>query len=127
VYLPVGAILYAHNNTRSFHSNSSYYDDILIRGDEEEYLRVERGKTVCLTCPEVDSKTKVKRKTTRTYNSDWSDDEDYNESDDWNTNSTNRDEAVEVIKADSIVLDSTQIVAPALDSIQISNNQSKIK
>ncbi|MEZ4875344.1 MAG: PspC domain-containing protein [Flavobacteriaceae bacterium] len=52
VYLPVGTILYAKNNTYSFHRNDSYHRDILRNGDEEHYLRIEEGKTNCLDCPE---------------------------------------------------------------------------
>ena len=137
VYLPVGTILYAHNNTRSFHSNDSYYDDILIRGDEEEFLEVQRGKTVCLTCPEdlTDAKKRTRTKSSNYYTdwddidrdkSDWSDDEDYNKSDDWNTESTNQQQAEQVDKVDSLTQEATQgatQTAPAAtDSIQNQNN-----
>ncbi|MCB0456485.1 MAG: PspC domain-containing protein [Flavobacteriaceae bacterium] len=51
VYMPVGSILYAKNNTYSFHRNDSYYRDILENGDEEKYLFIEEGNTRCLNCP----------------------------------------------------------------------------
>lgn len=49
--LPVGSVLYAANNTRSFHRNYSHLGDILINGDEEKYLRVTETGTECLDCP----------------------------------------------------------------------------
>jgi phage shock protein PspC (stress-responsive transcriptional regulator) len=51
VYLPVGTILYADDNTYSFHRNDYNYRDILNNGDEEKYLIIEDGKTRCLDCP----------------------------------------------------------------------------
>jgi len=50
VYLPEGSILFADENTSSFHYNSSYYNDILERGMEEQYMLVEDGKLTCLDC-----------------------------------------------------------------------------
>lgn len=52
VYLPVGTVLYADQNTYTFHRNDSYYRDILNNGDEEQYLLIEDGSTTCLDCPE---------------------------------------------------------------------------
>ncbi|MBX2828855.1 MAG: PspC domain-containing protein [Flavobacteriaceae bacterium] len=54
VYLPVGTIIYADDNTYTFHRNDSYYRDILDNGDEEKYLIIEDGQTRCLDCPEED-------------------------------------------------------------------------
>ena len=51
VYLPVGTILYADDNTYSFHRNDYNYRDILNNGDEEKYLIIEDGKTRCIDCP----------------------------------------------------------------------------
>jgi len=51
VYLPIGTVLYADDNTYSFHRNDSYYRDILDNGDEEHYLLIEDGQTRCLDCP----------------------------------------------------------------------------
>ena len=56
VYLPIGTILYADDNTYSFHRNDSNYRDILDNGDEEQYLRIEDGATRCLDCPIKDTK-----------------------------------------------------------------------
>lgn len=50
VYLPIGTVLYADDNTYSFHRNDSYYRDILDNGDEEHYLLIEDGQTRCLDC-----------------------------------------------------------------------------
>lgn len=51
LHLPVGTILYAEDNTYSFHRNNSYHKDILDNGDEEHYLRILENKTECLDCP----------------------------------------------------------------------------
>ena len=51
LYLPEGTILYADDNTYSFHRNSSSYRDILNNGDESKYLRILNGKTECIDCP----------------------------------------------------------------------------
>lgn len=58
IYLPIGAILYADNNTYSFHRNSSYYRDILDNGFEGHYLQVIDRDVICLDCPK-DRKYKV--------------------------------------------------------------------
>jgi len=52
LYLPVGSVLYADENTNSFHLNSSYYEDVLNDGDEEQYLLITETGTQCLDCPE---------------------------------------------------------------------------
>ena len=66
VYLPVGTVLYANENTYSFHSNDSHYRDILHHGDEEQYLLIEDGETRCLDCP-------VREKAS--WEEDWNDDD----------------------------------------------------
>ena len=50
LYLPEGSILYADNNTYSFHRNDSYYNDILENGMEEHYLKILHNATKCLDC-----------------------------------------------------------------------------
>ncbi len=52
LYLPVGSVLNADNNTYSFHRNTSGYRDILNNGQEGYYLEIQDGKTVCMDCPE---------------------------------------------------------------------------
>ena len=52
LFLPVGAVLYANDNTYSFHRNTDYYGDILHNGYEERYLRITGEGTECLDCPE---------------------------------------------------------------------------
>ena len=51
VYLPVGTILFADNNTYSYHRNYYRYGDILNNGYEEHYLLIQEDKTHCLDCP----------------------------------------------------------------------------
>ena len=69
VYLPIGTILYADDNTYSYHRNDSYYRDILHNGDEEQYLIIEDGATRCLDCPEGS-------RSTETWEDDWDSDDD---------------------------------------------------
>jgi len=57
VYLPEGSVLYADENTYSFHRNSSYYQDILDNGMEEHYLKVIKDDVIC---PDCDDNFRVK-------------------------------------------------------------------
>ncbi len=50
LYLPVGSYLYADNNTYSYHKNPSRYRDILLNGQESNYLEILEGKTHCDSC-----------------------------------------------------------------------------
>ncbi|MCA0153346.1 PspC domain-containing protein [Winogradskyella vincentii] len=50
LYVPEGAVIYADDNTYSFHRNSSYYNDILDNGMEEQYLKIIEDGTECLDC-----------------------------------------------------------------------------
>ncbi|MGC6431342.1 MAG: PspC domain-containing protein [Jejuia sp.] len=50
LYLPEGSVLYADDNTYSFHRNTSYYNDILDNGQEEHYLKILHNDTKCLDC-----------------------------------------------------------------------------
>ncbi|NND51162.1 MAG: PspC domain-containing protein [Flavobacteriaceae bacterium] len=59
VYLPEGTILYADDNTYSFHRNSSYYRDILDNGFEEHYLKIIKGDVICLDCADDENKVKI--------------------------------------------------------------------
>lgn len=52
LYLPVGTILFADENTYSFHRNYSSANDILINGDEGQYLLITKAGTSCLGCPD---------------------------------------------------------------------------
>ena len=58
IYLPEGSTLYADKNTESFRYISSYYNDILKRGMEEQYMRVSDGKLVCLDCDDEEEEDK---------------------------------------------------------------------
>lgn len=71
LYLPVGAVLYADDNTNSFHLNSSYYEDVLSDGDEEQYLLITENGTQCLDCPEDSSED------WENLEEDWESEEDY--------------------------------------------------
>ncbi|MAX71260.1 MAG: hypothetical protein CMC76_09195 [Flavobacteriaceae bacterium] len=60
IYLPEGAILYADGNTHNFHQNSSYVNDILKSGMEEQYLKVTEDDVVCLDCKDKDDENSDK-------------------------------------------------------------------
>ena len=70
VFLPVGSVLYAADNTYSFHRNSDSYGDILDNGKEEQYLLITRDGAECLDCPAEEADP-------------WGDDSE--EDDEWNT------------------------------------------
>ncbi|GAA0871876.1 PspC domain-containing protein [Gangjinia marincola] len=72
VYLPVGSILYADQNTYNYHRSSSFYGDLLENGQEEEYLLIKDEEIQCLTCPED-------------TNDDWNDD---NWDENWDNDNT---------------------------------------
>ena len=55
VFLPVGSVLFAADNTYSFHRNSDFYGDILDNGKEEQYLLITRDGAECLDCPAEDA------------------------------------------------------------------------
>lgn len=59
LYLPEGTILYAEENTYSFHRNSSYYNDILDNGMEDHYLEITNNGVKCLDCDDEDYKVKI--------------------------------------------------------------------
>lgn len=127
VYLPEGSVLFADKNTRSFHSNSSYYDDILTRGDEEYFLRIEKGKTTCLNCPDGrESNYNGDRTTSGWDDDDWSSDDwtddDWGNSDTWVDDAEQSTEATESEQATSTDSTGTQS-AVVNDSISNSSNQ----
>jgi len=66
VYLPEGTILWADENTYSYHRNDRRYHDILDNGDEEHYLLIKKDETYCLDCPT--SKVNFEYKSS---NNDW--------------------------------------------------------
>ena len=59
LYLPEGTILFADENTYSYHRNSSYYNDILDNGMENHYLKIINDGVICLDCPDEDYKVKI--------------------------------------------------------------------
>ena len=56
LFLPEGSVLYAEENTYSFHRNDSRHHDILHNGMEEHMLLVLKNELECLDCPEEDTK-----------------------------------------------------------------------
>jgi phage shock protein PspC (stress-responsive transcriptional regulator) len=50
LYLPEGSILFADQNTFHYHSNESYYDDILDQNMEEHYLKIITNGVECTDC-----------------------------------------------------------------------------
>ena len=74
VYLPEGTVLYADENTYSYHRNTSSYRDLLNNGDEEEYLTMRNNKLVCLDCPEKQDNGRARRNDNSWEYRDWEDD-----------------------------------------------------
>ena len=62
LYLREGTILYAHNNTYSFHRNYSHFKDILENVMEEHYLKIIKDGTECLDCRKDNSKKDTESK-----------------------------------------------------------------
>lgn len=75
VYVPEGAVLFADDNTYTYHRNDSYYRDILDNGDEEQYLRVEDRYLSCLDCPEDDRNNRDQRRRQRKERESYNDDQ----------------------------------------------------
>ena len=55
LFMPEGMIIYAYNNTYSYHRNTSGFGDILDNGKEEKYLKVLNNELQCLDCEVEDS------------------------------------------------------------------------
>ncbi|MCX7550096.1 PspC domain-containing protein [Xanthomarina sp. F2636L] len=51
LYLPEGTMLIADENTSSFHSNTSRYNDILDNGMEGYLLKIMDNRIICEECP----------------------------------------------------------------------------
>ena len=71
LYLPEGSILYAEDNTYSFHRNDARFGDILDNGDEEEYLLVLKNRTVCTDCPEEERNANRRSETYSSGSEGW--------------------------------------------------------
>jgi phage shock protein PspC (stress-responsive transcriptional regulator) len=55
LYLPIGSVFIADDNTHSFHQNYSYSNDILKSGMEEHYLKVIEDDALCLDCDDTEN------------------------------------------------------------------------
>ena len=53
IQLPIESVLFADENTYSYHRNSSRYNDILDNGNEEHYLKIAHKSMQCLDCPNL--------------------------------------------------------------------------
>ena len=53
IQLPIESVLFADENTYSYHRNSSRYNDILDNGNEEHYLKIAHKSMRCLDCPNL--------------------------------------------------------------------------
>jgi len=69
VYLPEGSVLFADENTYTYHRNYSRHEDILNNGDEEHYLLIKKDKTYCLDCPDS-----IRVEINSNHSQDWEDD-----------------------------------------------------
>ena len=55
LFMPQGMMIYAYDNTYSYHRNTSGYGDILDNGKEEKYLKILNNELQCLDCEVDDS------------------------------------------------------------------------
>jgi len=53
--LPIGSVLFADENTYSYHRNPSRYNDILDNGKEEHFLKIAHKSMRCLDCPNLNT------------------------------------------------------------------------
>ncbi|MDT0295695.1 PspC domain-containing protein [Mesonia ostreae] len=83
LYLPEGSILFADENTRTYHRNYSRYEDILESGQESNYLVVEKNKLNCFNCDTDTSENRFLKDSKKDsfLNEEKMDDEEDNE--DW--------------------------------------------
>lgn len=63
LFLPEGSFLYADENTHSYHSNLSHYNDILKHGMEQHILLVKSNVLECIDCNDNELKINIKDKT----------------------------------------------------------------
>lgn len=59
LFVPEGMVLFAYDNTYSYHRNSSHSGDILDNGKEEKYLKVLNNELQCLNC-DIEDSIKIK-------------------------------------------------------------------
>ncbi|AVR46082.1 hypothetical protein C7S20_12915 [Christiangramia fulva] len=120
LFIPVGTVLYAEDNTSSFHRNSSHYDDILISGQEGHFLQIMDGEASCADCPEEDSWDE--------NGDEWQDsdeDNDWDTSDDFNARiDVNGDEMKVKVNDKGIEVKKENGQSAKIDSngIEINNN-----
>jgi hypothetical protein len=55
IQLPIGSVLFADENTYSYHRNISRYNDILDNRKEEHYLKIAHKSMRCLDCPNLNN------------------------------------------------------------------------
>lgn len=120
LYLPEGTVLYPEENTYSFHRNSSYYDDILMNGQEGHFLKIMDGETSCEDCPKdswEDNEDGWQQ--SNDNDEDWDSSDDFNARVDVKGNEMNvkiNDEGVEIKK------ENVQRVKVDSNGIEINNN-----
>lgn len=77
LFLPEGTVLWADENTSSFHSNADYYGDILISGEEGHFLKIMENETSCEDCP-VDTWEDSENDSWDEGSEDWDSSDDFN-------------------------------------------------
>ena len=105
LYMPIGSVLHAAQNTSSFHRNSDYYDDILNNGDEEKFLLITGSSAECIDCPEEN---------------EWETDEGLDEIDNNDVESRTRNQ-------DSFDINGAEVkVKIDEEGVQVENNQEEV-
>ncbi|QYA26874.1 PspC domain-containing protein [Gramella sp. MT6] len=112
LYLPEGIVLYADDNTSSFHRNDSFSGGILNSGEEGHFLKIMEDETICEDCP-VDT-WDSEDDTWEEDSEDWDSSDDFNARIDVNGEEMNirvNDEGVEVNdqKVNRIKIDSNGV------------------
>lgn len=115
LYLPVGSIIYADDNTYSYHRNDSWYRDILHNGDEEKYLMVLEDRTECIDCPEHEKTDWEKERDARLENGDVEGDDTTEEVEEGDTTEENVSEDTSETDTNATETDSTEINAPRIN------------
>ncbi|MBZ9731268.1 PspC domain-containing protein [Salegentibacter sp. JZCK2] len=70
LFLPEGTILFADENTNTFHRNTDRWGDILNYGDEEKFLTITEDAAICEDCPAEEWDTQSE--------DEWNEDDDFN-------------------------------------------------
>ncbi len=116
IFLPEGTVLLADENTAQFHYNSSYFNDILMSGQEGHYLEVRENEAYCEDCPEetwMDEEGE-------NMDQNWEDSTEASSGDEWDSSDDFNSEPVQQRSQDS-TMSTTGETSRAIDSTSSNN------